>query len=402
MLVQETSSGDYVLTKSPAFFNKTTEDKTANAFAVASYAYGPPKENGESADTPPGGYTGFVRLADKPRAPGLPPHDILPPRSAHKLEHMETVVSAHGMVAVVYKNVKTGEVIVGFKGSASPAELVSSDPGVMAQAVADWETNRDSRDSLPPQYAESAELLAAVLKRFPDRPVTVAGHSKGGGQVQYALMANRREIEAREASNKKNMVSGVGVNPAMPAGALRALQDAGLVQKDHPEKDSFAKRHIQLYAVRSEAGQKEILSNLNENVVKDVFQGAYLGETNILFTESMPGERLINASQRLTANLPLPWNAKLALLAMFGSAGAATLTRSIKNHGMSVGQDAFDNERALPNSYHLKADENGNFDKGWADDHAGPPIAVSQWRKDRCSSSCPNQSPSHGTAIKPA
>lgn len=383
MLLQETD-GTYALTKSPALFNKKEERKTTNGFAVAAYAYGPPGPNGETADTPPDGYAGFKRQDPQVKIKGQAPFDIEPPESTHKLEHQETIVTANGMVAVVYRDTVTKEIILGFKGSASPVEALNpnSPPAVMGQSIMDWKTNGNSANGVPAQYKESAEAMAYVMSKYPDDPIVISGHSKGGGQVQYALMANRRAIEAREEREPRNSVHGVGINPAMPAGPMKDLIAKGLVDPKHPEKDEFAKKHIQLYAVQTYNGTKEILSAFNETVISNAFGGAYLGQTNILLTDENETSSRLDVASKL-ASFTLPW----IKYAVKGGVAAINAKDATDNHAVTVASRAFNHEKSLPQGVYYKAEKDGNIDMAWAEDRNIIPqpgnIPVAQWKQAR-------------------
>lgn len=381
MLIQETDAG-YALTKS--IFNEKDENKTTNAFAVATYAYGPPGPNGETADTPPDGYVGFVRQDPHVKIKGQAPFDNEPPESAHKLEHQETIVTPNGMVAVVYRDMETKEIILGFKGSASFGGLTSdSPPAVMGQAIKDWwETNADSVDKVPAQYKESAEAMAYVLNKYPACPIVVSGHSKGGGQVQYALMANRRAIEAREEKNSRYGVHGVGINPAMPVGPMKDLIAKGLVDPEHPGKDEFAKKHIQLYSVQTYNGAKEILAKANDGL-SAAFGESYLGQTHILLTnenDSKPQVEIVSKLASLIPHAGIKYAVKVA-------AAAVTAKDALDNHGVTVARRAFDHEKSLPPAVVYKAEKDGTIDVAWADERDLIPkpgaINVAQWRSSQ-------------------
>lgn len=384
MLIQETN-GTYVLTKSPGLIDKKNEIKTTNAFAVATYAYGPLGPNGETGDTPHDGYANFVRKTPQVKVKGQAPFDIEPPESAHKLEHKETIVTPNGMVAVVYQDTVTKEIILGFKGSASYKGLdPNGPPAVLNQAYKDWhETNLKSADGVPDQYKESAEVMANIISKYPDNSIIVSGHSKGGGQVQYALMANRRAIEAREAKDPSHKVQGVGINPAMPAGPMKDLIAKGLVDPNHPAKDEFAKKHIQLYAVQTYNGDKEFLSSVNETFISNVFGGAYLGETNILLTNENQTAPQLGFASKIASFIPAAWIKYSAK----GVVAAISADDAIDNHAVTVASRALDQEKSLPRGVFYKADKDGNIDLAWAEDRNILPqpgkIPVTQWKNSR-------------------
>src|SRR5262249_39548833 len=82
-----------------------------------------------------------------------------------------------GFYAAVYKNEKTGETVIAYRGT-------------QPSSGTDWEQDKDARfwklgEPVPTQY-EAAGRLATLIGKDEGRNLTLTGHSLGGGLASYA------------------------------------------------------------------------------------------------------------------------------------------------------------------------------------------------------------------------
>lgn len=116
---------------------------------------------------------------------------------AYKTPERELAVSPGGCVAMVLQDYENN-LIIAFRGSVIPDEYARQNPdsphGVVMRlrAIQDWlETNLTQFfGQMPVQYIEAADLAVQVILRHPNaNRIFITGHSKGGGQAEFATAA---------------------------------------------------------------------------------------------------------------------------------------------------------------------------------------------------------------------
>lgn len=114
----------------------------------------------------------------------------------HVPEH-EMVVLPEGTAALVHRD-QNNNLIIAFRGSVMPLSRSESklDPirGALyrLRSFQDWiETNvAQSLGHLPKQYVESAQLVIDQILKHPNvNRIFITGHSKGGGEAEFATAA---------------------------------------------------------------------------------------------------------------------------------------------------------------------------------------------------------------------
>lgn len=185
-------------------------------------------------------------------------------KNLHCIERAETKA---GMIAEVYEDSK-GKLFLIYRGS----EVISHKtfvPGT--QSNKDWTNNMGQRyfnfsDKSPVQFREAAEFLSYVADKYPNKPLVIAGQSKGGAESAYAAAMNKQKLQNRDfrvlATNAD----------ALFRGSLFAdvvSNNAGITQDD-PFFDNFDQ-----VRVVSNSGDKELVSSLNTTFSDDAI---YLGK----------------------------------------------------------------------------------------------------------------------------
>lgn len=90
--------------------------------------------------------------------------------------------SGQGFGARIFESENDGgEIVIAFRGSNAPGE----DESWMEDWIADA---HQGGGGVPEQYLRGAETLQAARLAFPDSPITVTGHSLGGGIAAYSTL----------------------------------------------------------------------------------------------------------------------------------------------------------------------------------------------------------------------
>ena len=164
---------------------------------------------------------------------------------------------ASGFDAVLYRNDRTGEITVAFRGT----ELTSI--GDLATDVTQIGTG-----SVPAQYKAAADLLRNVLAGT-DGPVSVAGHSLGGGLAQYAVAANSPGSASRLSGYTFNSA---GLSHAVVDSLPDAARESAAARMTNVRNDgdsvSFFGCHLgTMYDVPNDGFFAHSVSILNRNLV---------------------------------------------------------------------------------------------------------------------------------------
>lgn len=164
---------------------------------------------------------------------------------------------ASGFDAVLYRNDRTGEITVAFRGT----QITSL--GDLATDAAQIGTG-----SVPTQYKAAAELLRNVLAAT-DKPVAVAGHSLGGGLAQYAIAANSPGSSSRLSGYTFNSA---GLSHAVVDSLSDAAREAAAARMTNIRNDgdsvSFFGCHLgTMYDVPNDGFFAHSVSILNRNLV---------------------------------------------------------------------------------------------------------------------------------------
>jgi hypothetical protein len=128
-----------------------------------------------------------------------------PAANVRRIADWETVMRANGVSASeisrykqagfdagIYKNDKTGEIIVAYRGTESWGNSI----GTKIESAQDWRANITARlGGVEPQYKAASDLARMVRdqwsKSTPDKTITLTGHSLGGGLASYAGQQQR-------------------------------------------------------------------------------------------------------------------------------------------------------------------------------------------------------------------
>lgn len=95
-------------------------------------------------------------------------------------------VKLEGFSAAIYRNDKSGEIVVAFRGTDQRREFVTSDlNGRMSGALRVVDPSY-----VDPQYQTASDLLRVVKQKWPTAKVSVTGHSLGGCLASYAGAQN--------------------------------------------------------------------------------------------------------------------------------------------------------------------------------------------------------------------
>ncbi|MGH8611829.1 MAG: Mbeg1-like protein [Gammaproteobacteria bacterium] len=87
--------------------------------------------------------------------------------------------SGDGFHAVAYRHDSTGKIVAAFEGTT-------------LTSIKDWKNNLAFlRDNFPPQYEHAITFTRRVVEKYGtdcEKPITVTGHSLGGGMAQYVAL----------------------------------------------------------------------------------------------------------------------------------------------------------------------------------------------------------------------
>lgn len=119
----------------------------------------------------------------------------------------------NGFNAVLFRNAKTGEVVLGFAGTDSSGDIIAN--GKQGVGLSDS------------QYNHAIALAGALKKQFPNLRVT--GHSLGGGLASAAALVNRigDTVTFNAAGVHPWTVSRHGASPSDAPGLIRSFRVTG-------------------------------------------------------------------------------------------------------------------------------------------------------------------------------
>lgn len=167
------------------------------------------------------------------------------------------VAAATGFDAVLYRNDRTGEITVAFRGT----QLTS--PGDLLTDVLQLGTG-----TVPSQYKAAADLLRKVLAAT-DGPVAVTGHSLGGGLAQYAIALNSQDSASRLSGYTFNSagLSHAVVDTLPPAAREAAAERMTNVRNDGDSVSFFGCHLGTIYDVPNDGFFAHSCSIINKNLV---------------------------------------------------------------------------------------------------------------------------------------
>lgn len=238
-----------------------------------------------------------------------PPFDIRNDKTKTTLRHLKTYYYENSeYVGVVYEDEKTGQIYAAIKGSADfdhsklshimvRHDDANTSSRQRSQADNDWETNRKQQippaltsppsESLPEQYRDAELFLMEVMKNFPGKQIFLSAHSKGGGQLQYAMMACRHYIEKNNVQIKAFAFDPPPLNLGQEDLKARGLM-ANVPYAQAVNERAFADKHIEIFQVATNDGRLEMLSDvqLSADTINSSLSGNFFGNINQLFVPS--------------------------------------------------------------------------------------------------------------------